>query len=40
MKYILGVDSGGTKFLVRAMTLEGEILAEYEGVPCRHYQLG
>lgn len=40
MKYILGVDSGGTKFLVRAMTVDGDVLAEYEGVPCRHYQLG
>ena len=40
MKYILGVDSGGTAFKVRAMSLEGEVLAEYEGVPCRHYQLG
>ena len=39
-KYILGVDSGGTAFKVRAMSLEGEVLAEYEGVPCRHYQLG
>ena len=39
-KYILGVDSGGTAYKVRAMSLDGEILAEYEGVPCRHYQLG
>ena len=39
-KYILGVDSGGTAFKVRAMSLEGQVLAEYEGIPCRHYQLG
>ena len=39
-KYILGVDSGGTAFKLRAMSLEGQVLAEYEGIPCRHYQLG
>lgn len=32
-KYILGVDSGGTAFMVRAMSLEGQVLAEYEGIP-------
>ena len=32
--------SGGTAFKVRAMSLEGQVLAEYEGIPCRHYQLG
>ena len=32
-KYILGVDSGGTAFKVRAMSLEGQVLAEYEGIP-------
>ena len=30
-KYILGVDSGGTAFKLRAMSLEGQVLAEYEG---------
>ncbi len=40
MEYILGVDSGGTKYLVRAMSLEGTVLAELEGEPCRHYQIG
>ena len=40
MKYILGIDSGGTKYLVRAMNTAGEVLAEYTGVPCRHYQIG
>ena len=29
-KYTLGVDSGGTAFKVRAMSLEGQVLAEYE----------
>ena len=27
-KYILGVDSGGTAFKVRARSLEGQVLAE------------
>lgn len=40
MKYILGIDSGGTKYLVRAMNLSGEVIAEYIGEPCRHYQIG
>ncbi len=40
MKYILGVDSGGTKYQVRAMALDGTVLADYVGVPCRHYQIG
>jgi len=40
MKYILGVDSGGTKYQVRAMALDGTVLADYIGVPCRHYQIG
>ena len=26
-KYILGVDSGGTAFKLRAMSLEGQVLA-------------
>ena len=40
MKYILGVDSGGTKYQVRAMALDGTVLADHIGVPCRHYQIG
>lgn len=40
MKYILGVDSGGTKYQVRAVALDGTVLAEHIGVPCRHYQIG
>lgn len=33
MDYVLGIDSGGTKFLVKAVSLEGIELAEYEGHP-------
>lgn len=40
MKYILGVDSGGTKYQLRAVALDGTVLADYIGVPCRHYQIG
>lgn len=37
--YVLGIDSGGTKYLVRAAALDGTILAEYQGPPCSHYQM-
>ena len=40
MKYILGIDSGGTKFLVRARALDGSLLGEYTGLPCRHDEIG
>ena len=29
--YVLGADSGGTKYLVRAAALDGTVLAEYRG---------
>ena len=38
MKYVLGIDSGGTKFLVRACAQNGEPLAEYTGSPAGHYR--
>lgn len=38
MKYVLGVDSGGTKYLVRACGLEGQPLGEYTGAPAGHYR--
>lgn len=38
MKYVLGIDSGGTKYLVRACTLDGEPLASYTGRPAGHYR--
>lgn len=40
MKYVLGIDSGGTKFLVRARAMDGSLLGEYTGLPCRHYEIG
>lgn len=39
MKYILGIDSGGTKYLVRACTPEGMPMAEYVGPPAPHYRM-
>jgi len=38
--YVLGIDSGGTKYLVRAAALDGAILGEYRGDSCNHYDLG
>ena len=37
MKYVLGVDSGGTKFLVRAADLEGNLIGMDEGPSAYHY---
>lgn len=39
MKYVLGIDSGGTKYLVRACALDGEPLAVYTGLPAGHYRV-
>lgn len=39
MRYVLGIDSGGTKYLVRAAALDGAPLGEYRGQTCSHYQL-
>jgi len=39
MKYVLGIDSGGTKYLVRALSLSGMPLGCYEGETCSHYSL-
>ncbi len=38
MKYVLGIDSGGTKYLVRACTPAGVPIAEYVGPPAGHYR--
>ncbi len=35
--YVLGIDSGGTKYLVRAAALDGTVLAEYIAPGCSHY---
>lgn len=40
MQYVLGIDGGGTKFLVRAMATDGAVLGEHQGPTCAHYQLG
>ena len=37
MKYVLGVDSGGTKYLVRAADLEGNLIGMDEGPSTYHY---
>lgn len=38
MDYVLGIDSGGTKYLVRACTLEGNELSVFTGPPAGHYR--
>lgn len=40
MKYVLGIDSGGTKYLVKAAALNGTVLAAYTGQPAAHYRIG
>lgn len=40
MKYVLGIDSGGTKFLVRAASTDGTPLGCFEGGNCSHYGNG
>ena len=37
--YVLGVDSGGTKCLIRAVRPDGTFLAEYSGETSRHHGL-
>lgn len=39
MKYVLGIDSGGTRFRVTAATLSGEMLAAYEGPSANQYHM-
>ncbi len=39
MRYVMGVDSGGTKYLVRAQTLKGENIAQLQGPPAAHYSM-
>ena len=38
MKYVLGIDSGGTKYLVRACAPDGKPLGAYTGRPAGHYR--
>lgn len=37
MNYVLGIDSGGTKYLVRAADLEGKLIGMDEGPAANHY---
>ncbi|MBR5287652.1 MAG: N-acetylglucosamine kinase [Clostridia bacterium] len=37
MEYVLGMDSGGTKYLVRAADLDGNLLGMDEGQAANHY---
>lgn len=39
MRYVLGIDSGGTKYLVKACDLDGVVVAEHTGEPAAHYRL-
>ena len=39
MQYVLGIDSGGTKYLVKALDLAGNTLAEFVGEPASHYRV-
>jgi len=38
MRYVLGIDSGGTKYLVKACHLDGRVLSEHTGDPAPHYR--
>lgn len=40
MKYVIGIDGGGTKILVRAVDENGNFLGEYEGPTARHHNVG
>jgi len=37
MRYVLGIDSGGTKYLVRAADMEGRLIGCDEGPAANHY---
>lgn len=39
MKYVIGIDSGGTNYRVMACDLEGNTLGSYTGPPANHYSL-
>lgn len=40
MNYVIGIDSGGTHYRVRACDLQGDILGEYVGLPTHRHLLG
>lgn len=37
MEYVIGIDSGGTNYRVKAESLDGEILGSYTGASASHY---
>lgn len=39
MKYVIGIDSGGTNYRVMACDLQGNTLGSYTGVPANHYNV-
>lgn len=39
MEYVIGIDSGGTNYRLKAATLNGKELASFVGKPANHYSL-
>lgn len=39
MKYVIGIDGGATKYLIKACRTDGQELASYSGSPASHYYL-
>lgn len=39
MKYVIGIDSGGTHYRMKASDLEGNVLASHVGFPANHYYM-
>lgn len=39
MEYVIGIDSGGTNFRLKATDLSGNELASYTGIPANHYYM-
>lgn len=39
MKYVIGIDSGGTNYRVLACDLQGNTLGSYTGAPANHYYI-
>lgn len=40
MKYVLGIDSGGTKYLIKACGMDGQVLSIHIGQPAYHSRIG
>ena len=39
MKYVIGIDSGGTKYLLKAADLNGRALAVWQGEPASPHRM-